>query len=156
MYDQRWDCNGSLAFVAGGMWFLQDENSLYVPKCGFYHVASDIAFQNNGREAKSYSYTLRVDRNCGTDRDTYYRRGNTVNAPTTGKLKSISSIHINDVVKICRGGRIYMTIPTETNACCPRGYSETTSLSAHLVSESDCQWPLPSHKEPREDYQGTV
>lgn len=156
VYDQRWDCIGSLAFVSGGMWFEQESNSIYVPKCGFYHVASDIAFQNKDQEVHSHSYTLKIDRNCGFSRDTYYRRGNTVNAPTTvGTLKSITSIHINDIVKICQGGRIQVTIPTETNDCCPRGYSETTSLSAYLVSESDCTWPLPSHKEPKETYQTT-
>ena len=135
------------------MWFSQEENSLYVPKCGWYSVSSDIAFQNNGNNAEPYSYTLRIDRNCGNDHDdSYFRKGNTVNSPVSKKA-SLTSVQINDVVKICTGGRIYVYISSRTNACCPRGYSETTALTAHLISESDCEWPVPSHKVPREAYQ---
>ena len=152
-YKQLWDCNTSLAYVSGGMWFKQEDKSLYVPKCGWYSVSSNIAFQNNGRNNTSYSYGLKIDRNCNSDRNNYHRAGHTVNAPIRGMLESITSIQINDIVKICQGGRIYVIIPTEMNACCPRGYSETTSLTAHLVREDDCQWPVRSHKHPREDYQ---
>jgi hypothetical protein len=154
VYLPEWDCDDSPAFVAGGMWFKQAENSLFVPKCGWYHVTSDIAFQNNGDSVESYSYTLRIERNCGTDNDDdYFRKANTVNAPVTGQRTSITSAHVNDVVKICSGGRIYVTIPVVMNACCPRGYSETTSIAAYLVSESDCEWPVPSHDEAKESYQ---
>lgn len=154
-YEPRWECNTSLAFVAGGMWFKQDSKSLYVPKCGWYSVSSEIAFQNNGPNTSSHSYVLRIDRNCGSSysRDRYSRQGYTVNGPIQGKLESITSIHINDIVKICQGGSISVIIPVAKNDCCPRGYSETTSLTAHLVSESDCQWPVPSYKQPREHYQ---
>lgn len=155
LYEPRWECNTSLAFVAGGMWFKQDSKSLHVPKCGWYSVSSEIAFQNNGPNTSSHSYVLRIDRNCGSSysRDRYSRQGYTVNGPIQGKLESITSIHINDIVKICQGGSISVIIPFTKNDCCPRGYSETTSLTAHLVSESDCQWPVPSYKQPREHYQ---
>ena len=155
VYQPRWECNTSLAFVAGGMWFQQDSNSLHVPKCGWYYVSSEIAFQNNGPNTTSHSYGLRIDRNCGSHSasNSYARQGSTVNGPIQGKLESITSIHINDVVKICQGGSMSVIIPLATNDCCPRGYSETTSLTAHLISESDCQWPVPLYKHPREQYQ---
>lgn len=153
VYEPKWDCNTSLAFVSGGMWFDQEDKSIYVPKCGWYYISSDIAFQNNGEGVASYSYGLRVYRNCDSDRNQYFRQGHTVNGPVVGTLESITSIHINDVVKICKGGRIYVTIPRGMNDCCPRGYAETTSLTAHLVSESDCEWPVPSYKKPQETFQ---
>jgi hypothetical protein len=152
-YQPQWDCDGTPAYVTGGMWFNQDQKSLYVPKCGWYYVSSEIAFQNNGDSVESYSYTLRIHRNCGESDDRYFRKGNTVNSPVEGTQNSLTSIQINDVVKICRGGRIYVNIPVKTNGCCPRGYSETTSLTAHLLTQSDCYWAVTSYTDPREGYQ---
>lgn len=152
MYAAQWDCDGSLAYVSGGMWFKQEEKSLYVPKCGWYYISSDIAFQNDGLQTKSYNHMLKVDRNCNSDRNSYYRYGYTVIGPVEGS-NAVTSTHVGDIVKICRGGRIYVNIPVADNACCPRGYEQLTSLTAHLVSESDCQWPVPSHEDPMEPFQ---
>ena len=147
-----------MAFVSGGMWFQQKEKSLYVPKCGWYYVSSQIVFQSKSPQSVSYHHTLKVDRNCDSAENlNMYLSGYTSAGPATTSDGYMShqrtSTFVGDIVKICRGGRIYVDIPVEGNACCPRGYESMTSLTAHLVRESDCQWPVPSYKEPRETFQ---
>lgn len=149
MYVPQWNCNGSMAYVTGGMWFKQEDKSLYVPKCGLYYISSNIAYQNNGDETESYSHTLKVDRNCDSDRNSYYQYG----YATLEGSSSKTSIRIADIVKVCTGGRIYVNIPTSSNGCCPRGYEQLTSLTAYLVSETDCKWPVDTYKRPRENIQ---
>lgn len=131
------------------MWFKQGDKSLYVPKCGLYYISSNIIYQNNGDETESYSHILRVDRNCESNRNSYYKYGYT----TLEGSNSKTYIQINDIVKVCTGGRIYVTIPTSDNGCCPRGYSEVTSLTAYLVRETDCNWPVATFNTPQEPFQ---
>lgn len=149
-YVSQWDCNGSLqlAYVSGGMWFQQEDKSLYVPKCGWYYISSQIAFQSRSRRTQTYTHTLKVDRNCNSDRNAYSH-----STFATAGSHTKTSTFVGDIVKICAGGRIYVNIPSAYNACCPRGEETVTSLTAHLVSESDCQWPIRSYKEPKEPLQ---
>lgn len=134
------------------MWFKQEDKSLYVPKCGLYYISSNIVYQNNGNDIASFFHILRVDRNCETNfnRNSYYQYGYAMLEGSNTK----TAIHISDIVKICTGGRIYVTIPTTNNGCCPRGYQEVTSLTAYLVRETNCNWPVATFKTPQESFQG--
>ena len=148
-YTAEWDCSGSMAYVSGGMWFQQQNKSLYVPKCGWYYVSSQIAFHNNHSQTVSYHHTLKVDRNCDSAR----KLDLSLSGYTSVGPSTTSSTFVGDIVKICRGGRIYVDIPVQENSYGPLGSESKTSLTAHLVRESDCQWPVPSYRQSRETFQ---
>ena len=152
-YTPQWDCKGSSAFVSGGMWFYQENKSLYVPRCGWYYVTSEIAHQSTSQQAQNYSHKLKIDRNCDSAGDSYSHMAFTLAGPLGKASHGKMSTSVGDIVKICTGGRIYVEIPTNYNACCPRGDESVTSLTAHLVAESDCQWPTSSYDEPVETFQ---
>lgn len=152
-YVPQWDCKGSLAFVSGGMWFYQKNNSLHVPKCGWYYVTSEIAHQSDGRHSQIYSHTLKIDRNCNSTKDSYSHAAFTITGHLDKGSHGKTSTFVGDIVKICTGGHIYVEIPMAYNSCCPRGDESVTSLTAHLVAESDCTWPISSYSYPVKPFQ---
>ena len=146
----QWDCESSgvgSAFVAGGMWFSHEENSLNVPVCGWYYVTSQITFRGNREQAQQFAHTLNVERNCNSTSRltaTYTRTSYTTIPPLDDGTRGKSSTILSDVVKICEGGKIFVSIPSYS--CCPLASESSTSIAAYLVSESDCYWPLLTSK----------
>lgn len=156
-YVPQWNCESQTlhtsAFVSGGMWFQQEDSSLYVPTCGWYYVSSKIAHQSINSTSPSFSHTLRIDRNCNSSSNMYSHTTSTVISPLQAESYTRASTFVGDMVKICTGGRIYVHIPLTKNTCCPLGEESETLLTAHLVRESDCKWPVPSFNEPQEEFQ---
>ncbi len=146
-YTTSWTCKDqNNAYVAGGMVFNQTDKKLYVPKCGYYYISSQIHFyfdpnDQPRQETEDYKalHHLYVERNCsGPD-----ARGFKITAYSPlgdGTFPSESATHASDMVKICTGGSIWVSIP-HTIPCCPRGTLVGTFLAAYLVHETDCDWP---------------
>ena len=142
VYTPQWDCEDSgTAFVTGGMRFQHSDNSLYVPTCGWYYVTSQITFKSSSRRPKTFRHTLKIDRNCSETNLPYSHTGLTTTGPLEHDITVKSSTFVGDLVKICTGGRIYVDVPDD-NSCCPLGEESMTLLTAYLVKESECQWPL--------------
>lgn len=156
-YNSHWVCEQrGGAFVDGGMYFNQTDKKLYVPKCGYYYVSSQMYFDYTPREGNLFvRHLLAVDRKCGEQ--------------SILELESISSLgevgreaktstYVADVVKICAGGKISVIVPAsyeDTNPCCPGGQSTITFFSAHLVQETECEWSdkrILDHPPTQEDY----
>ena len=74
-WQTKWVCaNDSDAYVDGGMYFKQDDKKLYVPACGYYHISSQIYFQedqrdSNGSVATYVSHEVQINRMCNYDDD---------------------------------------------------------------------------------------
>ena len=155
-YVPLWDCRSStlsMAYVSGGMWFQHEDNSLYVPKCGWYYVSSQIAHQSISVHAKNYSHSLKIDRNCNDSDNIYTHTTFSMIGQLENGSHAKTTTFVGDIVKICTGGRIYVHLPTFYNSCCPRGDSELTSITAHLVREASCEWPVASFDTPQEPFQ---
>ena len=163
-YTPLWNCHSPAlgkAYVAGGMWFDQQDNSLHVPVCGWYYVSTQVTFISNSTEAvRQYTHTLKVDRNCNTTpqivTSTYSHTTFTLTGPLKQVASGMATTVISDMVKICTGGRIYVSIPASTNACCPYGDESSTMITAYLVSETNCSWPVRSYSQPVEQFQRTT
>ena len=163
-YMPQWDCKSSAlgtAFVTGGMWFNQHDKSLYVPECGWYYVTSQVTFQSNSEPSQKYSHTLRIDRNCDATAtplvtSSYSHTTFTMTGPLDKDTSGKSSTVVSDMVKICTRGRIYVSILTSNSACCPYGSETATMITAYLVQETDCFWPVTSSSHPIEQFQKTT
>lgn len=148
-YTTMWTCEGKTrnAYVAGGMIFNQTDKALYVPTCGYYYISSQIHFsfkpadQPDFEEPPDYKalHHLNVDRNC-TGEDTRDFKISAYSPLGDGTFTSEGATYISDMVKICAGGKIWVTIP-DTIPCCPYGIPVGTFLAAYLVHETDCEWP---------------
>ena len=156
-YQQRWRCadydpsrsrnpgQNTHAFVDGGMGFNQTEKKLIVPTCGYYHVFSQILFQyeKRGDFHTTIYHMLKFDRNCPSWEETpiaVMGRGSIRAGDTT-------TTHTSDVIKLCRGGKIWVEIPEtqDRDSCFPKGDDHATFMGAVLVAETTCHWP-PSTK----------
>ncbi len=144
-YQTSWVCaNSSGAFVDGGMDFSFSDKALNVRTCGYYQVSSHVYFQSDRTTSTSTSKYVRheliINRNCkyAHESDIVILRSysSLVSTPTSyGR----TSTHIGDVVKMCKDGTIRVIIPNDSsNPCCPYGRSQSTYLSAFLVSETSC------------------
>ena len=98
-----------------------------------------LNFLIDNKFSLQFSHILKIDRNCGSSSDSYYHAGVSL---AGARSLGLASTFVGDIVKICTGGRIYVEIPTQFNSCCPRGDESVTSLTAHLVGESNCSWPI--------------
>ena len=155
-YQSSWVCaNKSGAFVDGGMYFDLRTKKLHVPldTCGYYHVSSHVYFQSdNAASASKYvRHQLILKRNCN-----YAHEADTVILRSYSSLVSDSqsygrtSTSVSDVVKMCKGGSIQVIIPSDpSNPCCPYGRSQSTYLSAYMVSETSCNASIPMDHPPR-------
>ncbi len=150
-YQQQWICSDMdpmhphhpiHAFVDGGMSFLHENNKLHVPTCGYYHISSQILFEFDPKSRNghtSVSHLLKFMRNC------HWREDN------AQLVKGVSSIHpgnvtttfASDVVKLCEGGTVWVEIPeTVDDDLYPRGDDHATFITAVLIAETSCHWPL--------------
>ena len=141
--------NKSGAFVDGGMYFNHGEKKLHVPICGYYSISSHVYFQSDNtastRGTKYVRHEVIIEKNCNysQESDTVILRSysSLVASPTSyGR----TSTHIGDVVKMCEKGSIQVIIPDDySNGCCPYGRSQSTYLSAYMVSETSCDRSIP-------------
>lgn len=131
------------------MIFNQTDRSLYVPVCGYYHISSQLYYQveraSNDKDSH-VRHQMKVDRKCPTDsRELTIEGYSYLRRSTAGA--TITSTHTEAIVKICRGGRIWVVVPN-TNPCCATAETrEATFMSAFLVKETPCDhtWPAGTH-----------
>ena len=130
------------------MYFNQTDKKLYVPSCGYYYLSSQMSFTFTTKRNETFvAHRLNIDRNCPGERNlmTLESRSSLGAPNVTGS----TSTYVADIVKMCAGGKISVTIPadnTNVSPCCPYGLQTITFLSAHLVSQSDCKWPIPKKR----------
>ena len=154
-YQQRWRCcdfdprlhnpgRSTHAFVDGGMSFNQTEKKLSVPKCGYYHVFSQILFEYDHEEVSNNNlhttiyHLLKFDRNCPSWEESPI----TVMGRASIRNGDTATTHTSDVIKLCKGGKIWIEIPeTQDDSCYPKGDDHATFIGAVLVAETTCHWP---------------
>ena len=135
--------NQSGAFVDGGMFFVHRTRKLTVPTCGYYQVSSHVYFQSERTTTNALKYVrheLIIKKNCSYahESDTVILRSYSSLVSATGSYGRTST-HIGDVVKMCEGGTIMVNIPSDpSNPCCPYGRSQSTYLSAYMVTNTSC------------------
>ena len=151
--------NKSDAFVDGGMYFNQKQKRLYVPTCGYYYVTSQVFFQSDVYPSKGASnskyvrHQLRIERNCSSLTELQNRviLRSYSSFPRDSGSVTRTTTNIGDVVKLCAGGYVYVEIPEDRyNPCCPYGRSQSTYLSAFMVSETSCEPTVPLNHPPDE------
>ena len=157
-YQQKWLCSeyenqnlrsrSAHAFVDGGMWFNQTDKSLYVPECGYYQVSSQILFSVPPplTKSKTVFHLLKFERNCSSWQPSTAISviGHSSLGPYDDIFQSgVTTTFTSDVVKLCRGGRVWVEIPDGPNGapCCPRGDEHGTFISAVLIRHTTCHWP---------------
>lgn len=157
-YQQKWLCSeyenqnlrsrSAHAFVDGGMWFNQTDKSLYVPECGYYYISSQILFSVPPplTKSKTVFHLLKFERNCSSWQPSTAISviGHSSLGPYDDIFQSgVTTTFTSDVVKLCRGGRVWVEIPDGPNGapCCPRGDEHGTFISAVLIRHTTCHWP---------------
>lgn len=135
-FETHWCCDRG-AFVRGGMVF--NNKKLYVPKCGYYHVSSQVEFipaeRNIERLTEEFvHHQILVDSNCPGEQDMY------INAygVNKGGLEWKSTTHASRLFRICSGGSVEIRTPNEPySTCCPT--ATNTFFFVQLVQEEiDC------------------
>lgn len=148
VYQMRWSCydtRNGIAFVDGGMAFNQSDQALYVPKCGYYYVSSQVYFQVSDQQTRSIFHQLNIRRSCSTRTNipdiTLKGYASTGQVQVANGDSTASSTYVGDVVMLCRGSKIWVTIPDNPDSmpCCP--YGQETRLQAFLIAETSCSWP---------------
>ncbi len=132
---------GRGAFVDGGMYFNQTDKKLYVPKCGYYYVSSQMFFDYiQTAQHQFVLHQLTVERNCGEEEDTLQLESIS-SLGETNKMSKTSTF-LGDIVQICAGGKISMNVPVkeDRSPCCPGGMDTITYFSAYLMKEMKCEW----------------
>lgn len=158
-YQQRWECTELQregihkppvhAFVDGGMCFNQTDNTLGVPKCGYYMVTSQVMFSIHSslQQSRTVYHLMNFNRNCPGSYSTQsvMVTGKSTVGPFTSDNHhaGVVTTFTSDIIKLCTGGKIWLHIPDGPNGvpCCPSGYSQGTFITAVLVRESTCHWP---------------
>ena len=150
-YKQKWTCSDIdprkpnhlvHAFVDGGMSFDHLEKKLHVPKCGYYHISSQILFEYVSSSDNGYAnvkHLLKFMRNCED-----WAEDNALLVMGLAAVHSgnATTTFASDIVKLCRGGTVWVEIPeTHNNNLYPRGDDHATFLTAVLVAETSCHWP---------------
>ena len=157
-YQSYWSCTESGAFVDGGMHFNQTNKKLYVPKCGYYHVSSQMYFRvRPNKDEEFVNHRLLIKPNC--DESESETRIESFSSVGDTDKRARTSTYTAGVFHLCTGGQVYMYVPVNREApCCAYGEETTTFLSAHLVRESNCAQPrsrmVCQNSEPtQEDYE---
>jgi hypothetical protein len=157
-YQQRWQCNDvyvlnprriqEQAFVDGGVWFNQTDKSIYVPKCGYYLVYSQVYFvidEDSTSEGVTVFHNLKIRHNCTWESDSgpIQIQAKASVAPS-GLDGRVATTFTSDVVHMCPGGSVWIEIPDGANGvpCCPRGDKSGTFLGLILIADTPCSsWP---------------
>ena len=143
------------------MYFNQEYKSLYVPTCGYYYVSSQVFFQSEVYPSQGASnsryvrHRMIIQRNCSSLTDRQNRvilQSYSLFWPRERGSVIRTTTKIGDVVQLCAGGYIYVEIPADRyNPCCPYGRSQSTYLSAFMVSETSCEPSVPLNHPPWPD-----
>ena len=136
------------------MKFNQTDNRLYVPKCGYYYLSSQVYFKLSEMETKVVQHQIRVERNClEPDYNSFHIEGlsavpavdeDTSNSQTgTRQIKRdvTTATYTGEIVKLCAGGRIYIQIPESVPCCADGRFEHITFFGAVLIAETNCDWP---------------
>jgi len=120
------------------MEFSEEEQRLYLPKCGYYQISSQVLFQyhpdnNDDKEQTHSSYHgVEIVSNCGSHGSQYlYSHAN-----LEKKRFAKASTYISKIAKICEDGSMSIFIPTAKNRCCVDG--SESHFSAVLIQETPC------------------
>ena len=148
-YQQFWKCDAygggkRHAFVDGGAWFNQYDKAIHLPTCGYYYVYSQVLFAVSEPNTTTVFHNLNIEQNCSNDAVTYMMQGKAAigpHDPHNPRARNQATTFVSGVVKICKGGKVWITIPDTSNPCCPYGKSASTFMGAVLVSKSSCEWP---------------
>lgn len=141
-YNAMWEFeNDGAAFVDGDMYFNQTEQKLYVSSsiCGYYYISSQVYFQANSHD-QSYNYVrheINIERKCN-DKDIILRSYSSFPAASDDSFLRRSTTHAGGVVKMCKGGSIFVVIPSN-QPCCPIGVNPSTHLSVFMIAETTCE-----------------
>lgn len=145
-FQQSWECynpNGH-AFVDGGMIFNQTDKSIRVPRCGYYHVFSQIYYSINDPAVQGSTavyHKLNFKRNCpGWPK---YSSMSVIGKSTVTENGVSTTTYTSDIVRLCTGGKIWVEIPDGPSRvpCCPVGDDKSTFIGAYFVAEAPCHWP---------------
>ena len=156
-YQQFWRCSeismqgeplspGSTmhAFVDGGMRFDQVTKQLNFPACGYYYIYSQIHFKSCMHEPRTVFYNLNVKRNCNTVGMQMDNNKITIQGASSLANGTLATTYTGDVIKICKGGQMWVEIPDAAVPCHPWGDDSRTFMGAILVAPTaDCSWPPP-------------
>ena len=122
----------------GGMIFNHTDKRLYVPKCGYYYISSQVYFQVSQTERKYVEHQMRVERNCPkADFNDFHIDG----LSSISESSRATSTYTGQIVKLCAGGRIYIQIPDSIPCCADGRLEHLTFFGAFLVAETSCSWP---------------
>lgn len=132
------------AFVDGGMRFDQTSKQLHFPACGYYYIYSQISFKGCQHHPRTVFYNLNIRRNCTM-----------VGVPDNNKItvQGVSSLvngtwvttYTGDIIKVCKGGVMWVEIPDAVVPCHPWGDQTRTFMGTVLIAPTeDCTWP-PQH-----------
>lgn len=159
-YQQRWQCNDvyvsrhqvqEQAFVDGGVWFNQTDKSIYVPKCGYYMIYSQVLFVMHERsltDSVTVFHNLKIKHNCTWESDEgpiqLQAKASIAPYDDDNHDGGIATTYTADVVHLCGGGSVWIEIPDGANGvpCCPRGEDSGTFLGLVLLANTPCSsWP---------------
>ena len=156
-YQQRWKCNDvymesrhqvqEQAFVDGGVWFNQTDKSIYVPKCGYYLIYSQVLFvMEHHTESVTVFHNLKIKHNCTWESDTgpIQLQAKAAVAPYTTENPDggITTTYTANVVHLCGGGNVWIEVPDGDNGvpCCPE--ASGIFLGLVLLADTPCtSWP---------------
>jgi len=140
-YVTKFACDSPFNFVRGGMNFSEEEQRLYFPKCGYYHVSSQVLFQYHEEDtpkpnkSQSAQHGIEIKSNCDTHGSQFFYSHANLEQKTFAK----SSTYISGVAKVCEGGsmRVFIT-KADFNGCCVDGTGMMTHFSAFLIQKAPC------------------
>lgn len=157
-YQQRWQCNDvytlrrvkEQAFVDGGVWFNQTDKSIYVPKCGYYLIYSQVLFVLDQSPSAGITvfHNLKIRHNCTWESDSgpiqLQAKASIGPFGPDNTIGGLATTFTSDVVHMCAGGNVWIEIPDGGNGvpCCPRGEESATFLGLVLIADTPCSsWP---------------
>ena len=139
------------AFVDGGVWFNQTDKSIYVPRCGYYLVYSQVLFMMDNAsmsEGTTVFHNLKIKHNCTWESDSgpiqLQAKASVAPYGEHNPYGGVATTHTSDVVHMCGGGSVWIEIPDGANGvlCCPRGDESSTFLGLVLIADTPCSsWP---------------
>ena len=139
------------AFVDGGVWFNQTDKSIYVPKCGYYLIYSQVLFVVDAEampEAITVFHNLKIKHNCTWESDSgpiqLQAKASVAAFDQNDPDGGVTTTYTSDVVHMCGGGNVWIEIPDGANGvpCCPKGDETNTFLGLVLIADTPCSsWP---------------
>ena len=138
------------AFVDGGVWFNQTDKSIYVPRCGYYLIFSQVLFVMDGQNSRGNTvfHNLKIRHNCSWESDSgpiqLQAKASVAPFGPENPDGGVATTFTSNVVHMCGGGNVWIEIPDGANGvpCCPRGDNSGTFLGLVLIADTPCSsWP---------------